>query len=1268
MRIKIIISMVLRSSKTNHRVRNFVLSIFNPKTNNMKTKMLYFLSVFLISVFSLRAQTSCSDIGRYVNSKNTNQTGLFTLDLGSEEEAAQTYSYSGPGVVNGVRVYGNFPLPVGGVPLAVSIYNVDAAGRPTTQLKTTNVIWWARENNSPGFIDVTFSDGGVYAAGNFAVAVRVRSAFPWGGTFRVGYTGDGEGLGEDLASIAGTSTGFNWTSAKNNFSKDGDFFIEPRITHFINSGFTVNNECIGVNQAVAFTNTTTVTKAPMFNTIFLPAYNGGQKLFTWNFGDGSALSNAENPSHTYTTAGVYTVTLTTKIDGWISDCSDIFTMRVSVGLTANSPVVSNVSCNGGTNGSIIASATGGSQPYSFSLTGGEGLYQQSPNFGNLSAGSYTLFVKDDVGCEKSVGFTVTQPSAITFTSAVPTSPNCGNNDGAITVSATGGTGTLQYKLNDGNYQAGVTFSNLGAGGYVVTAKDANNCTASITVGVVNTGSPSLTVLSTTNVSCKGGNDGSIVVIGSGGTGTLQYSLDGEDFASSGSFPNVAAGVYPVTVKDATGCTRVLVITITEPAALSVTASSTPVSCNGGNDGKIRIVSASGGIGTLTYSLNGTNYQSGINFLGLLAGTYTVYVKDVANCVATTTVTVEQPAAISILTATTNSSCFGSNNGSITVTASGGTGRYVYSLDGINYQPTRVFAELSAGNYTVYVKDGNNCVIVKLNVIITEPSQVAAAVTTGNSTCSNSNGSILVTGSGGSGLGYQYSADGINFNSTGLFSNLAAGTYYILVVDGSGCGRIVSATVQDSDGPSIAASTSTNVSCNGGNDGSITITSVTGGTGQITYSINGSSFQVSNVFTGLTAGNYTVVVKDANGCTGSIDKTITEPNPIVINTTTTDVTCFGASTGGINVVAVGSGTLAYSVDFGITYQSSNNFSGLEAGSYVVIVRDAGGCLGSKTVRINQPSKINISTGVLNVTCHGDGDGAIAVTSWGGAGNYQYSLGGSNYQSSNIFTNLNGGGYTVYVKDGSNCVQTYNTVVVEPAVLTVVSTLSDVSCAGGNNGVIDLAVSGGVAPYNFLWSNSSSAEDIFNLDAGDYAIYLSDANGCFFAEDFIIEEPSSPIIVNGVVTDATDSVSLNGGVDITVTGGVSGYTYSWSNGATTQDLENVGGGNYSVTVRDANGCLTSNSFTVAGYTGVLDLLNVKKAAKLYPNPASNFTIIETVGFEMSNVTILDITGKVVLESNPESSKEVINTTSLSNGTYFVKITVNNNVVTKKMEIVK
>ncbi|MGZ4060696.1 MAG: PKD domain-containing protein, partial [Bacteroidia bacterium] len=1122
---------------------------------------------FFLGLMGLVAQTtSCVDMNAYVNSKNTGGTGFYTLTNGFEEKAAQTYYYSGPGKVSQIRVNGSYP-GVGGVPLRVSVYNVDAAGRPTSTLSYADDIFWATDN-AIGYITVSLPGGGTTVSNNFAIGIAIRNVFPWGNTFQLKYTGNGEGLGADLASLAGTSTGGNWASAMTSFGKDGDFYLVPKMTNFITSAFTPSTQCATTATTIAFTNTSAMSKDYMFNKIGLAGYAGSNFFYTWDFGDASPVSHLTNPTHVYGTAGSYTVTLTSTLEGWGGTCTNVKTMTISVGLSVSSSAITNVTCNGGNNGSVTAVSNGGTAPFTYSLNGT--TYQSSATFNSLTAGAYTLYIKDAVGCTNTAAFTITQPAAISFTTAASTNASCGNNDGSILAAATGGTGAIQYQLNSGVFQSSGSFTGLAAGSYTVTAKDANGCTKPTNIIVNNLGAPVLTVTSTTNVSCHGGNDATIILSATGGVGTHLFSVNGgATFQTSGSFTGLIAGTYPVLVKDASGCTQGVTLIISEPSSITFSTSQVTTSCHGVNDGQINVSSVIGGIGTFAYSLDGINYQSSPNFSELNAGTYTVYVKDAASCVAQTTVVVNQPVAVTATFALTGAGCNGSDNGSIIVSATGGTQQYNYSINDQEPQPSSQFGDLTAGTYTITVTDKNGC-SYSSTAVITQPTAVTGTSTITNSTCSNSNGGILVVAAGGSGSGYQYSLDGVVFNTTGSFTGLPAGNYFITVKDGTGCQTVVPATIFDSNGPVITSSSHTNVGCNGGNDGSITVNTVTGGTGALLYSINAISWQSSTSFSGLTAGTYTVYVKDINGCIGTVEISITEPSAFVITNSIVNVSCHGSNSGSVSVFAAGgAGTLAYSIDNGATYQSSNTFTNLYAGSYKVIVRDIAGCTGFILFNITEPSVINFFAGVLNVNCHGNSNGAINVYAHGGTGAYQYSLTGSTYQASNSFTGLFGGAYTVYVKDANGCVVMQTVTVVEPAALSISSVVSNVTCSGGNNGVVDLTINGGVGHNNFSWSNGAGTEDIFGLVAGTYSVIVTDGNGCNITGSYTITQPLSPIVVNAVVTGTSGST---GAINATITGGTSPYTFSWSNGATTEDITNLTPGVYTITVTDALGCVS------------------------------------------------------------------------------------------------
>lgn len=1220
----------------------------------------------MVSIFMAQAggpTSTCVDWNGYVNSKNVGQTGFYTLLNGFEEKAAQTYHYSGPGKINQVKVYGHYNGVFSpGVPLRVSIYNVDANGRPTTIIQSVDQVWWLY-NNANGYITVSFGSG-VYVNSNFAVGVEILPQVnPFGNTFQVGYTGNGEGNGENLASLAGSSTGGNWASALTEFSKDGDFYLIPEMTNFNNPSFEIASQCVSTTTNIVFTNTTQMNRDSMFNRIGLAAYTGSNKYYSWNFGDGSPVSNAFSPTHSYAAAGSYTVTLTSTIDGWSGVCTETYSMEVSVGLSSAATVLTNVLCNGGTDGSITAAGNGGATPYNYSINGEN--YQSSPSFTGLAAGNYTLYVKDNLGCSHTSGFTITQPNPIIFAVPQTTNASCGSANGQILISAVGGTAPIRYKIGSGTYKASGLFTGLNAGSYIITARDTNACTSTISITVSDQGGPSLTVVSTTNVSCNGGNDGTIVLSGSGGTGALQYSINGGvSYSSTTAYLNLTAGTYGVLVKDAAGCKTGTTVTITQPTPLRINATATPANCNGSYDGEINVVSAIGGIGSLSYSVNGVTYQSGTNFPGLSSGTYTVYVRDVAGCLTFTTATVNQPTPVTATVTVSNPGCNGSYDGSISIGGSGGAGGYTYSLDGENFERYGLFLNLPGGGYTVYVKDKNGCGY-STSVTLTQPSAITGNVLTTNSTCGNNNGSILVTAAGGSGSGYQYSVDGTIFNSTGAFGSLFSGTYYIIIRDGSGCQKVVSGSIYDSNGPSIVNTSHTNVACHDGNDGSITVNTVTGGTGTLQYGLNGSAWQTSNVFTGLYAGNYTVMVKDANGCIGYVSEVLTEPSPIVVNTTVVDLTCNGVNHGKITVSAIGgAGTLAYSINQGSSFQSSNVFNNLYAGSYTLKVRDAAGCMGSTTAAVTQPTAITIVDAVLNVSCFDAGNGIISIVSYGGTGSATYSLDGTTYQTSSTFINLSGGHYTVYVKDSLACVVNKNITVTEPTALYLTAAVSDVSCAGGNNGVVNVSISGGVGHYEYAWNTGSASEDLFNLSAGTYTATVTDANGCSVSRYYVVSQPALPIIVNGTVTGSTGT---NGAVDITTTGGSAPYTFHWNSGEFTEDLTGLTPGTYTVEVTDANGCATSNVFTVPSLTGIGNVNADAVSVMIYPNPAQQIATVEISGAEMRRLDVFNILGQTVFTSEAEQAKLNINTTDLSAGTYLVKIMVNNTVITKHLQVV-
>lgn len=324
-----------------------------------------------------------------------------------------------------------------------------------------------------------------------------------------------------------------------------------------------------------------------------------------------------------------------------------------------------------------------------------------------------------------------------------------------------------------------------------TSPDENICNDTKTISVTVGGGGGVSVNSTINSqpTCTS-NNGQVTLVATGGTAPFTYSINNGTPQSSATFSNLAAGTYSYTIIDNAGCSGTGSFSLATPANVVATITqTTQIACNGGQTGVIN-ASATGGQSAYSYSMDGTTYQSSSTFSGLGAGTYTVYAKDANGCIGQSSIVLTQPTPISLNAIPTMITCFGNNNGSISINVSGGTPTYINTINSANGS----FTGLSAGNYTITSTDANGC-IQTFNTTITEPTQVMLTGVSTSASAGSSNGSITMTGSGGLSP-YTYSINGTNYYSGTLFSNLAAGTYTCYVKDANGCINSVVVTVDE----------------------------------------------------------------------------------------------------------------------------------------------------------------------------------------------------------------------------------------------------------------------------------------------------------------------------------------------------------------------------------------------------------------------------------------------------------------------------------------
>lgn len=459
----------------------------------------------------------------------------------------------------------------------------------------------------------------------------------------------------------------------------------------------------------------------------------------------------------------------------------------------------NVSCFGANTGSATVGANGGSTPYTYTWTPGTltGASQSS-----LSAGTYTVYITDQAGCPGAGTVSITQPgSALSSSLTGTTSATCGMSNGSATISASGGTPGYTYSWTPGGGSA-ASSNMLSAGNYAVVVKDSKGCSSTTTLTINSANGPTLSVTSQANVRCFGTNTGTASVSNTGGT--LPYTYTWMPGSLSGpTQTSLSAGTYTILTQDAGGCTATGIVIITQPPALSLSVSATVPSACGGSTGAAT-VAANGGTAGYTYSWSPTG-GTAATATNLAAGLYTITTSDSKSCTASVTAMINSANGPTVsVSAQANVSCFGANTGSASVSVSGGSGTYTYSWSP-GSSTTASAGSLSAGTYTVRVSDGS-CASTTV-VTITQPQAMTGSVTTNAAGCAGSTGSASVAVSGGSGA-YTYSWS--NGATTSTISQLAPGTYSVVIRDAASCTHTISGLVNSTTGsfPLDAGATAT----------------------------------------------------------------------------------------------------------------------------------------------------------------------------------------------------------------------------------------------------------------------------------------------------------------------------------------------------------------------------------------------------------------------------------------------------------------------------
>jgi len=700
-----------------------------------------------------------------------------------------------------------------------------------------------------------------------------------------------------------------------------------------------------------------------------------------------------------------------------------YTVSLAPGLDYNGR---QIKCNGDFNGRLVSTvkdaggAVAAAQSYQWLKDGVVFSDGSSATQEGLGKGTYKVVITYGAQCNTETQYVLREPDPVSVTARATTSYHgqpisCYNAvDANVEAAVTGGTGTYSYLWNTGGVVSALT--GIGAGTYSVVVKDINNCEGDGGITLLNPGKVSARITDVSNysdfgVSCASSSDGSMTAVGTGGTQVFTYTW------SNGRTTDVNDGLgggrYTVTISDNNNCQAETSETITVPPLLHVdVASYKDVACYGGGDGEI-FLKAYGGAGSYQYSRdNGASWTTDAVFKELPTGAYTLFVRDGNECGASAKQTLSQPTTPLSLTFKDAESAFCSDpRGGVTADVAGGTKEYTYSwTDGQgNVVGTAMrLSNARGGIYTVTIHDAHNCPITdKVGINSTDGATVGYTATAAK--CfDSSDGSALLDIADGDG---PFVIEWPDSQSTLEGKNLKRGIYIVQITDGNDCTVIKEVTVPAPPALALGIQSSTQPTCNGDCDGSLTLRA-DGGVGAYQYAWNG---QIAVTQSGLCQGVYDVILTDGNGCPLEQPVTLIEPGILGVSMqASTPATCTDGCDGRLIVSGMGgNGGYAYSWDGGVTGSVREN---LCPGEYGVMVTDAKGCVGSSIVALANTPLVSVDLGGGATLCVGQtytldvGSGWRAVT-WGGTG-----LTGS----ASVVTLKDPGLYWVEVLDSKGCV--------------------------------------------------------------------------------------------------------------------------------------------------------------------------------------------------------------------------------------------------------
>jgi gliding motility-associated-like protein len=734
--------------------------------------------------------------------------------------------------------------------------------------------------------------------------------------------------------------------------------------------------------------------------------------------------------------------------------------------------------------------------------------------------------------------------------------------------------------------------------------DVNGCVYSTSATITSTSGPTAIATNVTNATCGGSNGTLTLGVVTGGVGPFTYSVDVSAYTATTSYTNLSAGTHSIDVQDANGCIFSTTASIGNTDGPTAIATTVVNAACGSSNGSITLGAVTGGLAPFTYSVDGGAFTATTSYPNMAAGTYAVEVRDANSCTFSTTASVSNTGGpTAIATTIVNTTC-GASNGSITLGAvTGGAAPYTYSVDGSPFTAITSYANMTAGTYAVEVSDANGCIFATSAIITNTsgPTSIVTNVTDAN--CGSPDGTLtIVTVTGGSSP-YTYSINGSSFTSTANYTNLAAGTYIIVVRDVNGCEFSSNATIADPATPKAPIIGSVTQPTCADATGEIVLDGLPSGTWTVNPgAITGSG--VSTTIPGLYAGTYNFTVTNATGCispvssdvlitafpgapTAPITGTVTQPT-CAVATGSVEITGLPAGVWAINpgsITGTGSGTTITGLTDGIhNFTVTNDAGCISPVSADILITAFPGAPLAPTIGLITLPTCTVLTGTIELNGLPDGNWIINPGAISGTG------------ASITIPDLTAGTYNFTVTNSDGCISplSVNAVIGSgsgPAVAA--KELSDyngfnVSCSGSSDGFIRLTLPRELAFYSFSWNGpggfTSSEKDISGLKAGHYTLLITDVNNCSSNESFELKEPMplSMTIAKSVSSDGNYNINCagagTGSASVEAVNNAGSVSYLWNDGFTGNNRTNLLPGNYHIIITDSNNCSADSSITL------------------------------------------------------------------------------------------